>query len=272
MLDKMRARKLVMGKMLMYSKVVSEDVRNQEEELKIELGSLLVAAKSLCVASKQLQEENRLLVGQRGHSQLKNLLKLLVKRQQYMISQVSTLYPVKPSAESTCAVKLDSSSNGTKLGNSSKPLDPRSLTILGLEHTSHSLKMMKFFSKEEVKKSASSLGYVAHAVSLIASYLDVRLRYPLRFGGSYSCIIDNAPSIDPVSDSTPNLLPSADYKPTEFPLFLEGQDTTRAAYAIFLLNKDLEQLLNFVGVKSLGPRHILANLNELLRTIQSLEI
>ena len=26
-------------------------------------------------------------------------------------------------------------------------------------------------------------------------------------------------------------------KHVEFPLFLEGQDTTRAAYAVFLLNK-----------------------------------
>lgn len=33
--------------------------------------------------------------------------------------------------------------------------------------------------------------------------------------------------------------------------------------------QDLEQLLNFIGVKSLGPRHILANLKELLRIIQS---
>ncbi|KAJ1426076.1 UV radiation resistance-associated protein [Sesbania bispinosa] len=62
---------------------------------------------------------------------------------------------------------------------------------------------------------------------------------------------------------------STNAKHVEFPLFLEGQDTTRAVYAVFLLNKDLEQLLNYIGAKSLGPRHVLANLRELLRTIQS---
>ena len=31
--------------------------------------------------------------------------------------------------------------------------------------------------------------------------------------------------------------------------------------------QDVEQLLNFIGVKSLGPRHVLANLKELLMTI-----
>lgn len=35
--------------------------------------------------------------------------------------------------------------------------------------------------------------------------------------------------------------------------------------------QDLEQLLNFIGVNSLGPRHVLANLKELYRTILSPE-
>lgn len=75
---------------------------------------------------------------------------------------------------------------------------------------------------------------------LVASYLDVPLRYPLRLGGSRSYIFDYAPSIEPLLDSLtiPSKV-SLNVKPTEFPLFLDGQDTTRAAYAIFLLNKVL---------------------------------
>ncbi|MED6167471.1 hypothetical protein PIB30_002953 [Stylosanthes scabra] len=91
-------------------------------------------------------------------------------------------------------------------------------------------------------------------------------------GGSHSFIIDNAPSIEPTStssESKSNATTSTNTKHVEFPLFLEGQETTRAAYAVFLLNKDLEQLLNFIGTKSLGPRHILANLRELFMTIES---
>ncbi|KAB2039717.1 hypothetical protein ES319_D02G029800v1 [Gossypium barbadense] len=132
---------------------------------------------------------------------------------------------------------------------------------------------MSFFTdKKEVQRSATALGYVAHAVSLIASYLQVPLRYPLRLGGSRSYINDHASSIDPASsDLSLDTTLSANVKLAEFPLFLEGQDTTRAAYAVFLLNKDIEQLLNFIGVKSLGPRHVLANLKELLRSVQSSE-
>lgn len=75
-------------------------------------------------------------------------------------------------------------------------------------------------------------------VSLIASYLQVPLRYPLRFGCSRSYIRDYAPSIEPASsDSVSDSLASTSGKPIEFPLFLEGQDSTRAAYGVFLLNK-----------------------------------
>lgn len=73
------------------------------------------------------------------------------------------------------------------------------------------------------------------AISLIASYLQVPLRYPLRLGGSHSYIKDFAPSID-MSGSSVTALASAN-KSLEFPLFLDGQDATRAVYAIFLLNK-----------------------------------
>ncbi|KAJ7959784.1 UV radiation resistance-associated protein [Quillaja saponaria] len=130
-------------------------------------------------------------------------------------------------------------------------------------------KKMSFFTdKKEIQKAATALGYVAHAVSLIGSYLKVPLRYPLRFSGSHSYIIDYAPSIE-LDSSDFSVTSYRNTKNMEFPLFLEGQDTTRAAYAVFLLNKDLEQQLNFIGVKSLGPRHVLANLRELLRTIQA---
>ena len=44
-----------------------------------------------------LQDANRLLSGERGYVHLKNLEKMLRVRQQHMISQVSFLYPVKPS-------------------------------------------------------------------------------------------------------------------------------------------------------------------------------
>ncbi|CAN1855430.1 Vacuolar protein sorting 38 [Linum perenne] len=133
----------------------------------------------------------------------------------------------------------------------SKLLNPGSLTILGLHLT--------------------MLPFTKQAVSLVSSYLKVPIRYPVRLGGSHSYIIDPAPSTEPTSLSSGSSSTTSltNVKPVEFPLFLDGQDTTRAAYAVFLLNKDLEQLLNYIGVKSLGPRHVLANMKELVRTVQS---
>lgn len=76
------------------------------------------------------------------------------------------------------------------------------------------------------------------AVSLIACYLQVPLRYPLRLGGSRSYIRDYSPSVEHSGSSTSlDSVISTSSKPVEFPLFIEGQDSTRAAYAVFLLNK-----------------------------------
>ncbi|PKI57592.1 hypothetical protein CRG98_022063 [Punica granatum] len=197
---------------------------------------------------------------------------MLRMRQQHMVSQVSLLYPVKISVGKAQDQELESFPSSTRSGNSagSKPVNHESLTILGLQLTMLPFTKMSFFTdKKEVQRSSTALGYVSHAVSLIASYLQVPLRYPLRFGGSHSYILDNAPSETTSSDGSLDAELSTGLKHAEFPLYLEGQDTTRAAYAIFLLNKDLEQLLNYIGVKSLGPRYVLANLKELMRTILS---
>ncbi|XXG41154.1 hypothetical protein AAC387_Pa01g1682 [Persea americana] len=282
MRKKLEARKLVLGNLLKQSKTATDHIKDQGEQLSVGIRPLLVAGKALSVARNQLQEANTLLAGKRGHVHLRNLQKMLRMRQQYMIAQVSALYPVKGSLGQSPGENLHSSSDGSKSGDesgssatSSKANNPgmSSLTILGLQLTVPPLKKMGFFSdKKEAHKSATALGYVAHAVLLVATYLDVPLRYPLRLGGSHSYIFNYAPSFEPAAtDLASNLIVLTDTKATEFPLFLEGQDTTKAAYAIFLLNKDIEQLLNFVGIQSLGPRHVLANLKELFRTIQSRE-
>lgn len=283
MRQKLEARKLVMGNILMHSKTAAEDSKKQQEQLSLAVRSLWVAGKALSMACNQLQEASTLLTGERGYVHLKNLWKKLRMRQQYMIAQVSALYPVKASSHvQTPGENIDSCSDDSKSGNgsgssstTSKTNNPGtpSLSILGLQLTVHPLKKISIFTdKKEVQRSATALGYVAHAVLLIASHLDVPLRYPLRLGGSHSYIFDHAPSVEPTSaDLVSNPIVGMNTKTAEFPLFLEAQDSTKAAYAIFLLNKDLEQLLNSIGGQSLGPRHILANLKELFRIIQSEE-
>ncbi|XP_027167115.1 UV radiation resistance-associated gene protein isoform X2 [Coffea eugenioides] len=229
MREKLESRKLVMGNMSMHSKVAEEKVKKQEEQLSSEIRSLLLAGTALSVASKQLQEANGYLAGERGYLHLKTLQKSLRVRQQYMVSQVSLLYPVKFVIGHPHEQELESFTSSIKSG--------LHLTVIPFT------KMSFFTDKKEVQQSSTALGYIAHAVLLIASYLQVPLRYPLRLGGSRSYIRDYAPSIEPVSsDETSNSLVLTNAKPVEFPLFLEGQDSTRAAYAVFLLNKLLEWL------------------------------
>ncbi|KAK7400100.1 hypothetical protein VNO78_11300 [Psophocarpus tetragonolobus] len=269
MRQKLESKKRMMDNMCIHSRLAKEDASKQEEQLSGAVQSLLVAGGTLSVTSRNLQESSRLLSEESGYVHLRKLQKKLRKRQQYMASQISMLYPVKilvgPAQEQELeAYPLGSlADNGTSAG--VKPINQGSLTIHGLHLNVLSFRKMSFFTdKKEIQNSATALGYVAHAVSLVASYLQVPLRYPLRLGASHSYVIDNAPSTELTSSEA-----SSNAKHVEFPLFLEGQDTTRAAYAVFLLNKDLEQLLNFIDAKSLGPRHVLANLRELLRTIQS---
>uniref|UniRef100_A0A0A9G7I0 Uncharacterized protein n=1 Tax=Arundo donax TaxID=35708 RepID=A0A0A9G7I0_ARUDO len=99
----------------------------------------------------------------------------------------------------------------------------------------------KSYSDKELQRSAAVLGYAAHAVLLIASYLDVPLRYPLHFGGSRSYVSDCLPSAETssVASAEQPSINNTDSKLTEYPLFLECQedDSTRASYAIYLLHK-----------------------------------
>ncbi|CAN8247722.1 unnamed protein product [Cochlearia groenlandica] len=274
MRQRLETRKLLVDKTSVACKVTEQDVKRKEETLGTEVRSLLVGGTTLSIARSKLQESNCQLEGESGYyTHLKIVTSKLRRRQQYMISQVSFIYPIKIEAGPSQEQELESLPGGSKLGQSlgPKPMSQGSVRILGLPFSMSPFTKMSFFTdKKEVQRSATALGYVAHVVSLLASYLRVPIRYPLRMGGSKTYIRDYAPYIQPSSsDMTPVSTLSQNYKFVEFPLFLDGQDTTRAAYAVFLLNKNIEQLLNFVGENSLGPRQVLANLKELIRIIQS---
>lgn len=74
---------------------------------------------------------------------------------------------------------------------------------------------------------ASALGYVAHVVFVVACYLSVPLHYPLVRIGSRSAVVD------PISMMR---------GPRAFPLYGHGVDAYRFEYAVFLLNKNIEQV------------------------------
>nr|CAB3462944.1 unnamed protein product [Digitaria exilis] len=265
-----------LGDLKLCAKKSADDAEDRRERLCVNIRTLSVASKTLGAARNNLEEANKLLTGENGHGRLKNMEQKLRMRQQYMITQVAQIYPVRPLDEQSPGHKPIFTPSIIKISNAESILpngyQKRPLAILGLQLSKPTAKKTGYFSdKTDFQKSSTVLGYAGHAVSLIASYLNVPLRYPLRFGGSRSYILDPAPSVEPssiVSVAT-SIPPSTSMRILEFPLYFDAQETTKSAYAIFLLNKDIEQLLNYIGAESLGPRHVLANLRQLTAIIQS---
>ena len=63
------------------------------------------------------QDSSRLLAGEKGYGHLKNLQKSLRLRQQYMVTQVTLLYPVKVVVRKSSEQELESFRSSIKSGN-----------------------------------------------------------------------------------------------------------------------------------------------------------
>lgn len=111
--------------------------------------------------------------------------------------------------------------------------------------------------------TASALGHVAHTLQLLSFYLARPLAYPVTPRSSTSTIYD-AISLLPAEARRSH---SADGEKTlrTYPLFSRGVPRFRFEYALFLLNKDIQLLLEtHFGVRVLDIRHTLPNLKYLL--------
>ena len=172
------------------------------------------------------------------------------------------------------------------LGQSGKPNGAGSLS----DAIGHGLLPGSTVSQSEQERRASALGYVTQAVLQLAAVLDVPLRYPVAPGASRSYICDlqqtwasshsrgdrgggggdgRGPSSPNAGDANSSAYTerAVMWRRYEFPLFADGAsstESTKFTYAVFLLNKDLEQLLNAHGLLAVGPRQTLPNLRRLL--------
>ncbi|KAJ3214972.1 hypothetical protein HDU67_000989 [Dinochytrium kinnereticum] len=86
-----------------------------------------------------------------------------------------------------------------------------------------------------------------------SEFSEVPLRYPINPMSSRSMILDRVSRQFPGS--------------REFPLFLKGVDKMRFEYGVFLLNKDIEQLMNHVGINLTNLRNTLPNLKALIEAV-----
>ncbi|KAL2622215.1 hypothetical protein R1flu_002420 [Riccia fluitans] len=272
-----------------------DKLKSTKEKLLPTAQALLKSAKALAGAQSRLQEADRLLSGEGGHCRLNHLRKQLDARRRQMAGQVASLYPLAtcthsgssnskqtqqaiansslsgPATPSPAVADGPSNSRATSGDAPASSGEETSIAIAGLQLVVPVKKQPGLFNeKSDLETSATALGYVAHAVTLIASYLDIPLRYPVRLGGSRSYIQDYSPPAEPSMETGAIAFPTGQSKPgVEFPLFSENQEITRSAYAVFLLNKDLEQILNRLGFDSVGPRHTLPNLSRLFNAVTS---
>jgi hypothetical protein len=88
---------------------------------------------------------------------------------------------------------------------------------------------------------ATGLGLVSHVICMLSKYLEIPLRYPTIPMCSRSIIRD---------DTSPNnslkfrsIMYHKDNEFFRYPLYSKGVDRTRFEYGVFLLNKDVEQVL-----------------------------
>ncbi|EAU33936.1 conserved hypothetical protein [Aspergillus terreus NIH2624] len=122
------------------------------------------------------------------------------------------------------------------------PDKPLAFTIAGLALPNSN------FTDIDRDAVAAALGYTAHLVYLLSFYLSVAIPYPINPHLSHSIIQD------PVSASLPQ---------RTYPLYPVNV-TYRFEYGVFLLNKNIEFLLNKQGLRVLDIRHTLPNLKYLL--------
>uniref|UniRef100_J3M8D2 UV radiation resistance-associated gene protein n=2 Tax=Oryza brachyantha TaxID=4533 RepID=J3M8D2_ORYBR len=279
-------RRARVEEVLVSRRVALQGAEHRKEQLQVQIDRAMQLSRAVGAASRQLQEAKEVLSVEKAR--LGDLQRLLRMRQQSMIGQVAALYPVKVFHGLPHEQNLDADANGAHetlyeengtlpeengihVLNVLKFPQLHALTFFGWQIGKHRRKQ-KDFSERDLQRSATVLGYAAHAVLLIASYLHVPLRYPVHFGGSRSYASDCLPSAETVSIASAerSCINMTNPRLTAYPLFVECQedDSTKASYAIYLLRKDTEQLLNYIGAESSG-RRVFDNLQELIRIIQS---
>ncbi|KAI6858474.1 hypothetical protein KC323_g6959 [Hortaea werneckii] len=110
-------------------------------------------------------------------------------------------------------------------------------------------------------KLAAALGHVAHAVHLLSIYLVQPLPYPPNPSSSTSTIEDPISLLKTSSNIPSSKDPHHTALLRSYPLHTKSVPRFRFEYAVFLLNKDLQILLeNAFAVRVLDIRHTLPNL------------
>ncbi|GAA5823932.1 hypothetical protein JCM11251_003350 [Rhodosporidiobolus azoricus] len=153
-------------------------------------------------------------------------------RRTYLITLVSSIFPIEPVFQSA----------------SSPSPPPLLFTICSIPLPNSSFPPP--YDDDDLLSSA--LGYAAQLTQMLAAYLGVPLCYPIKCCGSRSTITDEISMMK---------------GPRAFPLYGKGVDSYRFDYGVFLLNKNIEQLMYSQSLTVLDLRNTLPNLKTLLLSL-----
>ena len=131
-------------------------------------------------------------------------------------------------------------------------LDPSSAETLAFTICGMHLPSVNYNDFDDATVSAA-LGYVAHVIYLLSFYIGVSLLYPVQPMGSRSFVRDDISQIQ---------------GPRTFPLWMRGTAYFRFQYGVFLINKNVQQLMSRVGLHCIDIRYTLPNLKSLMLFIK----
>mgnify|MGYP001210763358 CR=1 FL=1 len=216
------------------AQLVSEKERTEglQESVRGRCEAVLEGRTELGASVSELEEPMRAAMAELMN-QRDGLLQLTQDMNREMLRQLRAIYPITCKAvaatmsmEIAPSQQLHQSQPQQSANEKQPPKSPRRILlwyICGL-HLPNS-----DFTGCEQDEVALALGHVAHIIQLCSRWLATPLRYPMLCLSSRSVIRD---------DISPQQGGSA-----KFPLYPRGVDRTRFEYAVFLLNKNLELLL-----------------------------
>ena len=156
------------------------------------------------------------------------------------------------------------------------PIEPIEGKLLCFTVGGHFLPNAKTFENEtafDAEATAAALGHVGQIVTMLESKLAIALPYPITFRGSTSEIFDPLSPAQELGSTVK--LPEGELPTREnslfrvFPLYPKGTVLKRFNVGVYLLNKNIEELMSKRGLKVMDPRNTLANMKYLLTVLAS---
>ncbi|KAK2080178.1 hypothetical protein QBZ16_000031 [Prototheca wickerhamii] len=166
------------------------------------------------------------------------------------------------------------------------------LSVLGLPLDGKLCRRAFLYDSYEIdpaqdREASVAVCHAAHLTALLAACLGLPLRYPLLLRGSTSYVLSGygpAPNIGDEPDAqaanspsrslaiypNPEADPFASPAVAAYPLHCDSdRERPRFGIALYLLNKNVTQLLQAHGMSASGPSHLLANIYKLLAAARS---